>query len=116
MHEISVARALLRQIEKIAVQNGANRVLVVAVSIGPLSGIDGTLVDRAFKVAGEGTIAEGAKLEIESKAVTVWCASCARETEVLCTLLVCSECGDHRVELRTGNELLLRHVELETYH
>ena len=112
MHEISITSALLRQVEQIAAEHNADTVLAIALAIGPLCGIEATLIGRAFAVARNGTIAENASLEIETTAVTVWCGVCARETEVSPTSLRCGGCGDWQVELRSGSELLLKHVEL----
>lgn len=112
MHELSVTQALLRQVEQVALQHDAHAVTAITLAIGPLSGVEAPLLVRAFTVARAGTIAEEAMLEIETSPVTVWCRSCETETEVAPNALLCGSCGTWQVELRSGNELLLKRVEL----
>ncbi len=112
MHELSVTQALLRQVETVAAQHDSHRVVAITLAIGPLSGVEAPLLVRAFTVARAGTIAEEAMLEIETMPVTVWCGACDAETEVAPNALLCGSCGTWRVDLRSGNELLLKRVEL----
>lgn len=112
MHELSVTQALLRQVEAIAAQHDSRKVIVITLAIGPLSGVEAPLLVRAFTVARAGTVADEAMLEIETAPVTVWCGACEAETEVAPNALLCGTCGTWRVDLRSGNELLLKRVEL----
>ncbi|MEJ1963612.1 MAG: hydrogenase maturation nickel metallochaperone HypA [Gammaproteobacteria bacterium] len=113
MHELSVVQALLREIDAIAVANGASTVRRVTVQIGPLSGVDPGLLARAFESArGGGRIAR-AELIFESLTVTVRCRECGGESVVAPNRLLCGACGGYRTTLITGDELLLRSVELE---
>lgn len=112
MHELSIARALLGQVENIAAQQGAHRIAAVTLAVGPLSGVEAALLTRAFAAARAGTIAGDAVLQIETMPVMVWCRSCMRESGAAANNLVCATCGSWNVELRSGNELLLKRVEL----
>lgn len=51
MHEISIAQALLDQIEAAARPRNAVRVDSATISVGPLSGVEPDLLLRAFEVA-----------------------------------------------------------------
>lgn len=90
----------------------SNEVTAVVVAAGPLSGIESPLLTQAFSVARAGTIAENATLEVEDMPVIVWCESCAIETPAAANALLCGRCGTWKVTLRSGNELLLKRVEL----
>ena len=37
MHELSVCQALIGQVEKVARENGAHRVVSIVIAVGPLS-------------------------------------------------------------------------------
>ncbi len=112
MHELAVCQSLLREIERVAAAHGATEVTGVLVAVGPLSGVEAPLLKRAFTVARAGTIAQNAELDVEEMPVRVWCESCGVETAVAANALLCGECGGWRVKLKSGDELLLKRVEL----
>ena len=112
MHELSICQSLLSEVARAAAANDATEVNRIAVAIGPLSGVDASLLVRAFEVARMGTIAAHAELEIETMPAVVWCKECEIETPVAANALLCGRCGTWQVELRSGAELLLKRVEL----
>jgi hydrogenase nickel incorporation protein HypA/HybF len=112
MHELSVCLALLDEVEAIAARHGATRVERIALRIGPLSGIEAPLLENAFPLAAAGTIAEAAKLDIESAPVVVRCRDCDAETPAAPNRLICGRCGGFRTRLVSGDELLLANLEL----
>lgn len=65
MHETSLMRGLLTQIEALARQNGAIRVTVVRLRLGPLAPIEADHLREHFVEAAKGTVADNACLEIE---------------------------------------------------
>lgn len=114
MHELSVCQGLLGEVARIAAANRAIRVTRISVAVGPLSGVEAQLLERAFTIARAGTIAADAVLDAATTEVRVWCAACVLETAAATNRLVCARCGDWHVELRSGDQLLLTSVELET--
>jgi hydrogenase nickel incorporation protein HypA/HybF len=113
MHELAVCQSLLAEVERVAAAHHAVSVSRLVVAIGPLSGVEAPLLDRAFEIARMGGLAQAAHLEIEQCPVTVWCDDCELASEVEPNELLCSRCGSWKVKLRTGDELLLKSVELE---
>jgi hydrogenase nickel incorporation protein HypA/HybF len=112
VHELSICRSLLREVERVAAAHEAKDVTGITIAVGPLSGIEPSLLARAFDIARAGTIAENAALRIEEMPVMVWCRHCEVETEATINALACGPCGTWQVDLRSGNELLLKRVEL----
>jgi len=112
MHELAICQGLIREVQEVARAHHAQQVACITVRIGPLSGVEPQLLQSAFPLASAGTAASGARLLIESTGVKVRCPSCARESEVPSTHLLCAHCGEWRVELLSGAELLLTRVEL----
>lgn len=113
MHELSICQSLLRQVESLAHEHGARGVSRIRLSVGPLSGIEISLLEQAFTLARAGTVADGAVLETVTLPVRVRCQTCAAESEALPNRLLCGVCGDWRTILLSGTELLLTSVELE---
>lgn len=113
MHELSVCQALIGQVERVAKENDARRVVSIVVAVGPLSGVEAELLEHAYPVAAAGTIVEHAKLEIEVVPVHVRCRNCGEESVAQPNRLLCALCGAWQVRVTSGEELILKRVELE---
>jgi hydrogenase maturation protein HypF len=66
MHEMSLLRGLIKQIDAIARDNDASRVTSVRLKLGPLAHIEPDHLREHFVEAAHGTVAEYAVLEIET--------------------------------------------------
>lgn len=113
MHELSICLSLLDQIKAIATEHGAHGVARIRLRIGPLSGVEPQLLANAYPLAAAGTIAEHARLEIDSAPIRVRCRACAAETEASPNRLLCGQCGSYQTELVSGDEMLLASLELD---
>ena len=113
MHELSICQALIAQVELLAREQRAKRVLSLAVAVGPLSGVEANLLRQAYPFAAAGTVAEGAELAIEDRPIRVHCTSCGQDSDATANRLLCAYCGDWRTELVSGDELILSRVEFE---
>ena len=113
MHELAICQAMLGQVAEIAADRCAASVGEIFIAVGPLSGVEPALLQNAFPIAAAGTIADGARLHIESLPVRVHCRKCAIESEVSANRLLCGQCGTWQTTLVSGDELLLSRVELE---
>jgi hydrogenase nickel incorporation protein HypA/HybF len=114
VHELAVCQGLMRQVEQVAAAHGASAVELVILQIGELSGVEPPLLERAFEIARAGTVAEDAELEIRTGPVVVQCRECGGKSAVPPNRLLCSYCGEWRVRVVEGEELLLLSVELDT--
>lgn len=112
MHELSVCQSLLDQVQRIATEQGADRVERILLRIGPLSGVEAELLRSAYPLAAAGTLAEAAVLDIEPAPVRVRCATCGAETDAQPNRLLCAACGDWHTRLLSGDEMLLASLEL----
>lgn len=113
MHELSVAQALVDQVDDLARQHGAVGVHLIRVRVGPLAGVVADLLATAFPLAAVGSPAETARLELVEAPVRVRCRTCGAETVAKPNNLVCGACGDWRTEVVSGDELILETVELD---
>lgn len=112
MHEMSICQGLISQVERIAEDKGASQVDSIVLSIGPLSGVEPELLERAFVVAKADTVARNAKLEIETGPILVECTNCGASGEAEVNKLICGSCHSWQVNLKQGDELLLMRLEL----
>lgn len=114
MHELAIAQGLIDEVRRVAEQHGADAVEAILVRVGRLAGVEPQLLRRAYTVASAGTIAEHAALAIEVEPVRVSCTACGAETIADPGRIVCGRCGEWKVRVVAGEELLLVRVELSS--
>lgn len=112
MHELAICQAMLDQVQVVAGNHGNAAVTGITVAVGPLSGVEPKLLERAFMLARAGTAAAGANLELQTTPVRIRCRRCGAESIAAPACLVCADCGDFHTELVSGDELILQRVEL----
>ena len=112
MHEMSLCRSLVAEVERLASARGGTCVTRVSLRVGPLSGVEPALLRAAFPVVAAGSPAAGATLVIEEAGLRVLCERCGVESEVDPGCLRCAACGDWHTRLLGGDELLLTGIEL----
>ncbi|MEE4295014.1 MAG: hydrogenase maturation nickel metallochaperone HypA [Wenzhouxiangella sp.] len=112
MHELSVCESLLTQVRATAAANQASGVGQITVRLGPLSGVEADLLAQAFTIARNGPMTAEATLVIEPQPVRIRCRECGGENDAATNRLLCKACGGYRVDLISGDELLLAKVEL----
>ncbi len=65
MHETGLMNGLMKQIAEVAREHGATKVTAVRLALGALAPITDAHLREHFDLAAQGTVAEGAALEIE---------------------------------------------------
>jgi hydrogenase nickel incorporation protein HypA/HybF len=113
MHEVSLMAEAVRLAVETARASGRGRITGLKLRVGTLSGAVPEAMRFAFDVVCQGTLAEGAWLEIESIPAVCWCATC--QTEFVCQdgFNECPRCHDLSGDLRRGRDLEIAAVELE---
>lgn len=107
MHEMSIAQDLMRQLEELAVENAITRVESVTVRAGVLAGIVPEALDMAFACLAEGTVAEGAELELEVEPALAECRRCGHRFQPEIDAYVCERCGAADVRILRGRDIIL---------
>ena len=113
MHEQSLVRALLKQVEAVRLQHDGRTVSEVRVEMGPLSGVEPLLLATAFEQLVPQSPAAGAALVIDEVALWAECTSCSREFEVRDFVFRCPTCGGS-VKVTRGDEFQLVSVSLKS--
>ena len=113
MHEMSIAQSLLDIILQESGNHQVNRVVSVALRVGELSSVETESLRFCFDLIAQGTIVEGAELQIERVPVTCRCEGCGTEFTVEHLLFICPSCGSRRVEVLSGRELNIQSLEVE---
>lgn len=115
MHELSIAVSLVELAEQSAREGGAVAIISVRVRVGALSGVVVEALESAYPFASEGTMCDGAALEIEYVPARVRCRACGHEDEAEGVgPFLCETCGEPGPEVLAGHELELATMEIET--
>lgn len=110
VHEVSV---MLGMIEVVAgAAPPGQRVSVVHVRVGALSGVSTTALDFAFQVASGGTVVEGARFEIETVPVRLRCEPCDQVVVGTPRSMACPRCGTPSLVVVSGRELDIAWIEV----
>lgn len=108
MHELGIAGAVLRAVERRA---AGRRVRRARVRAGALLHISGPALNQAFITVSDGTVADGAHLDVVIEPARIACRSCGRTTTSDRMLAVCPDCGGTRMDLQGGDGLVLESVQ-----
>ena len=113
MHELSIAQSILEIIRDEAKKHGADRLTAVKLRIGKLTAIEPLSLSFCFELITKGTMAEGARLEIETVPITGQCRQCGHEFVMEYPLGNCPECGGLSISILTGREFYVSEIETD---
>lgn len=114
MHEMSIAMAVIEQVEQAARSAGATGVHSVHLQVGELAGVVPDALSFGFGLGCEGTLLAGARLVTETVPGRARCLPCADEWAVgMPPDLCCPVCGTAAAELVSGRELQIAGVRFD---
>jgi hydrogenase nickel incorporation protein HypA/HybF len=114
MHEISIAESILDIADQQARAQNARSIQIIKLRLGEFTTIVREALEFAFEIARQGTLAEHARLEIETVSIVLRCAVCDKATPpVGGVCLICAVCG-FPMEIISGEELQVEYIEVET--
>ena len=112
MHEVSLMQEAVNAAIETARGAGGTRIHRLKLRVGTVSGVVPEALRFAFDVVTQGTMAEGASLEIEDVEATCWRAPCGAEFATPDMIGECPRCRAWSAELRRGTEMTLVSVEM----
>ena len=110
MHELALAEAVVAIAEQYA---GARRVARVELEVGRLRQVVPDALAFSFELVAQGTVAEGAELEIDEVPARVVCRACNAESEVDAFPFACARCCGLDVIVSGGEQFQVVALELE---
>ncbi|MFF4213054.1 hydrogenase maturation nickel metallochaperone HypA [Streptomyces sp. NPDC001796] len=115
MHEMSIALAVIGQVEEAAERAGdVTAVRSVRLQVGELAGVVPDALSFCFELACAGTLLEGADLVTDEVPGRARCEPCAHEWAVgMPPLLSCPRCDGAAIDLLSGRELQIVSVHWE---
>ena len=108
MHEMAITRNV---VDTVCEHAAGRRVHSVRVEVGALCAVAPDSIQFCFDLAVEGTVAEGARLDLDVRQGSALCHSCGREFALDDLILVCP-CSSTDVEVLAGTELKILSMEV----
>ncbi len=107
-------QALFEQVEQVAAQHGARRVVRLVVEVGEFSNLVPQLFEQAFKAFRQvEPLLQDAHMEIRVLPLLLACPDCGLEFRPPGYEFKCPDCSSLTCRAVQGEELLLRDLELE---
>ena len=114
MHEISIAESIIEIAEAKAREQNSECIQTIKIRLGEFTTVVREALEFAFEVARRETLAENARLEIESVPIVVRCVACGSVKDPVRTVcLICPQCG-LPLEVVSGEELQVEYIEVES--
>lgn len=113
MHEVSIMEQTMQIALESAREQDAIAIHGVKMRVGVGSGVVPEALQFAFDVVTQGTMAEGANLEIETVPITCRCAGCGLEFQPFDPFFYqCPGCGQLSSTLTAGRDVELASLEI----
>jgi hydrogenase nickel incorporation protein HypA/HybF len=113
MHEMSLCESVLQILEQQAKAQQFYKVKTVWLEIGALSGVEIEALRFSFDMVVQGSIADGARLEIIEAAGQAWCLPCGRNVVIQQLYDQCPHCGSHQLQVNAGDQMRIKELEVE---
>ena len=116
MHERPITESILNIVITYAEKNAVKKVMAINLRVGRLSDLEDEWIQRYFDYLSKGTVAEGAKLNIERTPIKLQCNLCATSYEVEITNMsetACPGCGKKDSKLISGREYYIKDMEVQ---
>lgn len=114
MHEMSLVRALLVQVDELCTSHGGEAVREVRLEVGPLSGVEPELLSIAFdRLRGDTASTATAQLFLDEVPLEARCVTCSQVFQPQAFRFHCPTCGGFETEITRGDGVLLESVLLD---
>lgn len=111
MHELGITRSL---VAIVCEQAQGRKVRRVWLEIGERTALIPDALHFCFDVVAQGTLLEGARLDILQIAAGLQCEECGSYASPDSRPGDCNQCGSVRLRQRSGDELNIKAMEVET--
>jgi hydrogenase nickel incorporation protein HypA/HybF len=113
MHEMSLAEGILDIVEQAAGKESCRSVREVRLEIGALAGVEVEALRFCLDVVFRNSVAEGARVEIETTPGQGFCLDCATTVPIETLYDACPRCGGTQVQATGGSEMRVKDLLVE---
>jgi hydrogenase nickel incorporation protein HypA/HybF len=113
MHEMAIAQGVLDIVLDSAARHDAKKIMLIRLQVGQMTGVEPEALRFCFEALSEGTASAGAQLEIVVTPLIGHCRDCGQEFGIERYRFLCPDCGSAGVDIISGRELRVEHLEVE---
>lgn len=113
MHEMALMSGVFDIINTYTAEIPEKKVTKVTLVVGEMSNAVPEALEMAFTVFSQGTMAEGAELEIKEIPLTAKCPKCGWEGRIEKHTFLCPQCSALDIQILTGRELAVESLEVD---
>jgi len=114
VHEFTVVRSLLEQVDRIVAEQGGGDIEEIRIRCGDFSGVEPNLVAEAFELLRVGSRWQETRLRVEVEPLIARCESCGTTFEPDRFRFRCPACGAPTVREVSGDRVILESITLRT--
>lgn len=113
MHELGIVFHIIKEVKKVALENGCSHVSKVVMDIGEVSAVVPYYLEDCWKWAVEKEdMMKGCELEVCTIPAVTICRSCGNEYGTVAHAKICPRCGSDDTVLLRGNEVEIKEIEV----
>ena len=112
MHELPITKQIVKMVTEHGLAARASRIEKIRLVVGERSGYVGESIQMYFDIISEGTICEGAVLEIETVRPKLKCPACGTLFERKPMRFDCPACGIDGEPTEIGREFYIDSIEI----
>ena len=116
MHELPIIKEILRVSLKYAHENNADKLHKIVLGVGEIHDLVQEWVLRYFEFASNGTLAEGARIQIIRYPIVCRCIGCGENILVRLETtesIFCPKCGGSDCDIISGKELRIENIVIQ---
>ncbi len=113
MHEFFIVQNIIKTVEDIIQQYPGKKITKAVLLIGKFSGVEIDLLKTALDFFKKGSPLENAEIFIEIEDLKIKCLDCGKESIKDKWDISCPYCGSLNTKVISGEEMLLKSLELE---
>ena len=113
MHEYPITEQIVKIAGKHCAEAGAGRVTKIILVCGEHSGISPESIDMYFNMIAEGTLCQGAGIEVELIKPKLKCPVCGGLFTRKPMSFACPDCGADGAPTEIGKEFYVKEIEVE---
>jgi hydrogenase nickel incorporation protein HypA/HybF len=113
MHETALAAGMLRIVREEARRHRVARITEIHLQLGLLSAVETHSLSACFKLLAEGSVAQGAVLEIACAPLPAQCKSCGHRFELLTRSFFCPCCRSADIHFEGGHGCTIQSISVE---
>ena len=118
MHEATLVTGILRIAEEEARKHKAERIVAIKLDVGLLACVEEQTLQGCFEIFAEGTLAEGAHLDMRRTPLPCRCLACGNTFTLEKRSFLCPGCGGKELSFTGGHGCAVSAIEVrkETIH